>query len=54
MVSFHKDYAAYSDFMRTLAMDWGQIMSEFGSFLVSIGSGFKLKPFNLKYLADDF
>lgn len=54
MVSFHKDYALYSDFMRTLGMDWGQIISEFGSFLVSIGSGFKLKPFNLKYLADDF
>jgi DNA-binding Lrp family transcriptional regulator len=53
MVSFHKDYPLYSDFMRTLAMDWGDTISEFGSFLVSIDSGFKMKPFDLKYLADD-
>jgi len=53
MVSFHKDYSLYSDFMRVLTMDWGQIVSDFHSFLVSIGTGFKMKPFDLKYLADD-
>jgi len=53
MISFHKDYARYSDFMRTYAMDWGQIVNNFNSFLVSLGSGFKLKPLDLKYLADD-
>ncbi len=53
MMSFHKNYALYSDFMRTFAMDWGEHLGEFGSFLVSIGSGFKMKPFDLKYLADD-
>lgn len=53
MMSFHKNYALYSDFMRTYALDWGEILGEFGSFLVSIGSGFKIKPFDLKYLADD-
>jgi DNA-binding Lrp family transcriptional regulator len=53
MISFHKNYALYSDFMRTFAMDWGEILGEFGSFLVSVGAGFKMKPFDLKYLADD-
>lgn len=53
IVSFHKDYSMYSDFMRTLAMDWGQTVTDFESFIVSIKSGIKMKPFDLKYLADD-
>jgi len=53
MVSFHKDYPSYTDFMRTLAFDWSETVSEFGSFLVSTGSGFEIKPFDLKYLTDD-
>jgi len=53
MMSFHKNYVLYSKFMRIFAMDWGKIMSDFDSFLVSIGSGFKIKAFDLKYLADD-
>lgn len=53
MISFHKDYAQYSDFMRNYAMDWGQLIDNFNSFLVSLGSGYKLKPLDLKYLADD-
>ncbi len=53
MISFHKDYALYSDFMRSYAMDWGEVVDSFNSFLVSLGSGFKLKPLDLKYLADD-
>lgn len=52
MVSFHKNYSLYSDFMRTFAMDWARFVSEFDSFLVSINSGFKIKPSDLKYLAD--
>lgn len=54
MVSFHKNYSLYSDFMRTYALDWGEIISDVGSFLISLGSGFKMKPLDLKYLADDF
>lgn len=53
MVSFHKNYSRYSDFMRTFALNWGNIVSDFESFLVSIKSGYKMKPFDLKYLADD-
>lgn len=54
MVSFHKNYSLYTEFMRTYAFDWGDIISDLGSFLVSLGSGFKMKPLDLKYLADDF
>jgi hypothetical protein len=53
MVSFHKNYSAYSDFMRSYAMEWGELISDLGSFLVSLGSGFKIRPFDLKYLAED-
>ncbi|MFQ6068244.1 MAG: Lrp/AsnC family transcriptional regulator [Candidatus Bathyarchaeia archaeon] len=53
MMSFHKNYSMYADFMRTFAMDWGRNINEFGSFLVSINSGFNMKSLDLKYLADD-
>ena len=52
LMSFHKNYSAYVEFMRSLAMDWGTSLDNFESFLVSIGSG-KLRDFDLKYLADD-
>jgi len=53
MISFHKNYSAYADFMRSYAMDWGQIINEFQSFIVSLESKYKMKPLDLKYLADD-
>ena len=53
MISLHKNYSRYANFMRSYAMDWGHIIAEFESFNVSLGSGFKMKPLDLKYLADD-
>ncbi len=53
MISFHKNYSKYADFMRSYAMDWGQVINEFESFIVSLNSGCKMKPLDLKYLADD-
>ena len=53
LISFHKKYSAYAEFMRSFSMDWGNYMDNFESFLVSIGSGYKLRDFDLKYLADD-
>lgn len=53
MISFHRNYSKYADFMRTFAMEWGEIISGSQSFIVSLVSGFKMKPFDLKYLADD-
>jgi DNA-binding Lrp family transcriptional regulator len=53
MISFHKDYSLYSEFMRVFAMDWRDMLGDFSSFLVNVGSQCKIKPFDLKYLADD-
>lgn len=53
MMSFHRNYSKYADFMRSYAMDWADIISQFQSFIVSLDSGFKIKSFNLKYLSDD-
>jgi len=53
LISFHKKYSAYAEFMRSFAMDWGNYLDNFESFLVSIGAGYKLRDFDLKYLADD-
>ncbi len=53
LVSFHKNYSAYAKFVRSFAMDWGSSLDNFESFLVSVGSGYTLRDFDLKYLADD-
>lgn len=53
MVSFHKNYSTYADFMRSYALDWGAVISGFESFLVGLESGYKMKPFDLKYFGDD-
>ena len=53
IVSFHKNYSVYSKFARSFAMDWGASLDNFESFLVSIGSGYTLRDFDLKYLAED-
>jgi len=53
MISFHRNYSNYADFMRKYAMEWAEIVSGFQTFLVSVPTGFTMKPFNLKYLADD-
>ena len=53
LISFHKNYSAYTKFMRSIAKDWANYLDDFESFLVSIGVGYKLRDFDLKYLADD-
>ncbi len=53
LISFHKNYSAYAEFMRSFAMNTGTSLNNFESFLVSVESGNKLREFNLKYLADD-
>jgi DNA-binding Lrp family transcriptional regulator len=53
MVSFHKSYSQYADFMRQLTVDWANYATELQSFLVSLKNETQMKPFDLKYLADD-
>lgn len=53
LISLHKKYSAYADFRRSFALEWGNYLDSFESFLVSVGAGYKLRDFDLKYLADD-
>jgi DNA-binding Lrp family transcriptional regulator len=53
LISIHKDFIKYTSFMRKYALEWGHIVATFETFLVSLGPGFKMKPLDLRYLADD-
>jgi DNA-binding Lrp family transcriptional regulator len=53
MISFHRSYSQYADFMRQFTVDWADFVTDLQSFLVSLKDGIQMKPFNLKYLADD-
>lgn len=53
MVSLHRDYQDYVKFIHSYAFEWGHIVSEFETFLVSLLSELMMKPFDLKHLAHD-
>ena len=53
IVSLHKDYSRYQNFMRSYIFYSTDIMSDFQSFIVSLKTGLVMKPFDLSYLADD-
>jgi DNA-binding Lrp family transcriptional regulator len=53
MISFHKNYSEYAKFMHSFAIDWRDCLDDFESFLVSMGAEYKLRDFDLKYLAED-
>jgi len=53
IVSFHRSYSDYADFMREFTVDWAKFVTDLQSFLVSVKKGLAMKPFDLKYLADD-
>ncbi|MBX5326165.1 MAG: Lrp/AsnC family transcriptional regulator [Candidatus Bathyarchaeia archaeon] len=53
VVSFHRSYSDYADFMREFTVDWADFVIDLQSFLVSVKKGVIMKPFDLKYFADD-
>lgn len=53
IVSLHRSYASYAEFMRQFTVDWASFVTDVQSFLVSVKNGVPLKPFDLKYLSDD-
>jgi len=53
MVSVHKNYSKYADFMREFSVDFADFISDSQSFIVSLKTGLLLKPLDLTYLADD-
>ncbi|MGD0029046.1 MAG: hypothetical protein ABSC91_08920 [Candidatus Bathyarchaeia archaeon] len=53
IVSLHKDYSRYADFMRNCVFNFSDIMSDFQSFIISLKTGTVMKPFDLAYLSGD-
>jgi len=51
IISLHKDFTDYENFMVTLKTDWIDIVEDHESILISL-KGFVAKPFSLKYLAE--
>jgi len=50
MISIHKDYKDYDDFMREYRLELGSFISDVQSILVNLAGTELLKPLNLKYL----
>jgi DNA-binding Lrp family transcriptional regulator len=53
ILSLHKDYSKYADFMREYTVSFADFVSDVQSFIVSLKTGMIIKPFDLKYLAED-
>lgn len=53
MVSVHKDYSKYADFMRECTVSFAKYISDVQSFIVSLKTGILFKPFDIATLADD-
>jgi DNA-binding Lrp family transcriptional regulator len=53
MISVHKNYSMYADFMREFSIDFADFLGDIQSFIVSLKTGILFKPFDLTYLADD-
>lgn len=53
VISLHRSYSSYADFMRQFTVDWASHVTDLQSFLVSVKDNVPLKPFDLKYLSED-
>ena len=53
IISLHKKYSGYAEFMREFTVDWADFATDLQSFIVSIKNGVEMKPFDLKYLSED-
>jgi DNA-binding Lrp family transcriptional regulator len=51
IISIHENFTDYESFMVTLKTDWGTIVGEQESILISL-KGFVPKPFSLRYLSE--
>ena len=51
-ISVHKDYAGYSEFMKEIKTDWGELMEITGSFIIGLKSDNILRPISMRYLAE--
>lgn len=51
-VSIHRNYSDYSEFIKTLRLEWGAHVGNIDSFVVSLKSDNVLRQFTFKHLAD--
>jgi DNA-binding Lrp family transcriptional regulator len=52
MVSVHRDYGDYVRFYQTFRRDWGAVLQEFNTFIISIRGSIQMKPFSFNYLIE--
>jgi len=50
MISFHKNFSDFSNFITNLRMAWAENLKDLQSFLMTADRQRKMKPFSLKYL----
>lgn len=53
MISIHRDYSKYAEFMRDYTAKFSEFITDVQSFIVSLKTGKLVKPFDLKYLSED-
>jgi DNA-binding Lrp family transcriptional regulator len=53
LVSVHRDYSKYADFMRDYTVKFSDLITDVQSFIVSLKTGILTKPFDLAYLSED-
>ena len=53
ILSLHKDYSKYADFMRGYTVNFADSITDVQSFIVSLRTGTITKPFDVKYFAED-
>jgi len=51
MISVHRNYSEYSEFVKKNLRYWGEALEDYGSMLVSL-KGLVVKPLSLGYLAE--
>ena len=50
IMSFHKNFSGYSNFIDNLKTEWAENLQDLQSFLMTTGEERKVKSFSLKYL----
>jgi len=53
IISLHRNYSSYADFMRQFTADWANFAIDLQSFLVSVKNGGQMKTFDLRHVAED-
>ena len=53
MISIHRDYSRYAEFIREYTVKFAESASDVQSFIVSLKTGKLAKPFDLTYLSED-